>query len=379
MDFVKATQAYKQALAYISKTEQPELWAATVLNIGQSFADLGVRSKPSPEEKILKSAEEAAMKALEIFKREKYPDKWAEAQTVLGETRVYLGVRALKAEEAHKHLQDGITGLQSALQVVTREKQPNYWSKIQNSLGLGLSEQGFRKSGEESNRLILDSITAYRNALDVRTYKSTAAEWAQTQNNLATTFYFLKDWPKVAECNSNVLRVFPDSETAYKDASDLYQKVLFNFDKAFKLNRQWVARHPNDLFEKIKLVEKYLTTGRFAECQEQINTYKQSQDYSALVYCVLDVLDVSNQLALSQTSRIPTILDELIARLRLQPDEFKIGFNMDGIKTFVSQNEKLAPHRAWLGQFYTAVEQPNRDAIINLMEKVKDNFSAGSN
>ena len=235
------------------------------------------------------------------------------------------------------------------------------------------------KNLEESNRLILDSISAYRRALEVRTYENAPAEWAQTQNNLATTYFFLKDWPKVALCNTNVLKVFPDSKAAYQEASELYQKVLFDFETAFQLNKQWLDRHPDDLFEKIKLIEKYFTTGRFSECQTELKPFKQIGEYSALVYSVVDIFDISSQLALNKSAAVPAILDGLIARLHTQGDNFKIGLNLASVKTFVSQNESLAPHRAWLGQFYVAIEQENRDTILVSVQKAKENFQSAAN
>lgn len=378
LDYTNAIKAYQQALPFISKETNPDLWAATVLDIGQSLSDLGVRNQKTADEQSLDSAQEAFQKALEIFKRETHPGKWAEAQNSLAETNLYLGLLA-KNEKGDSYLSLAQTEIQNTLQTTLREKRPYFWARIQSNLGVALSEQGFRKTGEESNRLILDSISAYRRALEVRTYKNAPAEWAQTQNNLASTYYFLQDWPKVAECNTNILKVFPNSKAAYQEASELYQKVLFDFETAFQLNKRWLDRHPDDLFEKIKLIEKYFTTGRFTECQDELKPFKQSEDYSVLVYALVDIFDISSQLALNKSAGVPAILDGLIARLNTQPEHFKIGLNLDGVKTFVSQNESLAPHRAWLGQFYAAVGEENRKAILESVQKAKANFQPAVN
>ena len=99
----------------------------------------------------------------------------------------------------------------------------------------------------------------------------------------------------------------------------------------------------------------------------------------ALVYSVVDLFDISSQLALNKSAGIPAILDGLIARLNTQPDNFKIGLNLASVKTFVIQNESLAPHRAWLGQFYAAIEQENRDTILEAVQKTKANFQPAAN
>ena len=127
------------------------------------------------------------------------------------------------------------------------------------------------------------------------------------------------------------------------------------------------------------MIEKYFTTSRFTECQAELKPFKQSEDYSALVYSVIDILDISSQLALNKSAGVPAVLDGLIARLIVQGDNFKIGLNLDGVKTFVSQNESLVPHRAWLGQFYAAVAQENRDTILKSLQDAKANFKPAAN
>ena len=98
-----------------------------------------------------------------------------------------------------------------------------------------------------------------------------------------------------------------------------------------------------------------------------------------LVYALVDIFDISSQLALNKSAGVPAVLDGLIARLNTQPEHFKIGLNLDGVKTFVSQNESLAPHRAWLGQFYAAVGEENREAILESVQKAKANFQPAVN
>ena len=70
LDYANAIKAYQQALPFISKETNPDLWAATVLDIGQSLADLAVGNQKTTDDKALDSAQEAFQKALEIFKRE---------------------------------------------------------------------------------------------------------------------------------------------------------------------------------------------------------------------------------------------------------------------------------------------------------------------
>jgi len=161
----------------------------------------------------------------------------------------------------------------------------------------------------------------------------------------------------------NTLQQFPEDETAYQAAAELYQKFTFDFERSFKLTRDWVSRHPNDLKEKVKLVEKYFTSGRHSECQQQIDTYLNSDDFSVLVKIFMRVLDVANQVALNQNGNVAPKLDTLLAAVKSQREDFSLGINIDGMVHFVETNSALAPHKDWLVQFFKATTGKDRDTI----------------
>ncbi len=377
-DFVSAVKSYQQAIAYTSREQAPAVWAALVADLGQAYSELGLRTDKSNAQKLFSNAAEAYRKALEIYTRETFPREWAETQNSLGAALSLAGMRT-DGDAGNKLLNEGTDAMRKALEGVNRTQTPLLWTKIQNNLGTALAELGIRTGGENGIRLILDAIAAYRLALEVSTYENYPEEWAGTQANLGAAYYFLKDWPKVAECYTNVLKVFPDNQLAYVTASDLYQKALFNFDMAFKLNQEWLKRHPNDLLEQVKLVEKYFTTGRFDECQKQIATYSQSKDFSALVQIVMNIIHVPTLIALKQPNAVPAKMQALLETVKSQPENFKIEFDTASMQHYVSQNPIFTPYRDWLIKFFKAVDGANRDAIYMALGETQKGFQVVAN
>jgi len=73
----------------------------------------------------------------------------------------------------------------------------------------------------------------------------------------------------------------------------------------------------------------------------------------------------------------PTLLDILQSAISSQPDTFKVGWTFEGIKHFISQNEKLAPYRPWLLELFAAMEiKDGREAILAALREVREKFKA---
>jgi tetratricopeptide (TPR) repeat protein len=377
-DFVNAIKSYQQAITFTSREQAPAAWAAMVSDLGQAYSELGLRADKNNAQKLFANAAEAYRKTLEIYTRETFPREWVETQSSLGAALSLAGMRT-DGEAGNKLLNEGADILRKALEGVNRSQTPLLWAKIQNNLGTALAELAVRTGGENGMRLLLDAIAAYRLSLEVRTYETYPEVWADTQANLGAAYYFLKDWPQVAECYTNVLKVFPDNQLAHATASDLYQKVLFNFELAFKLNQEWLKRHPNDLLEQVKLVEKYFTTGRFEECQKQIATYSQSKDFSALVQIVMNITHVPTFIALKQPNAVPAKMQTLLETIKSLPESFKIEFETAGMQYYISQNPMFTPYRDWLLKFFKAAGGANRDAVYFAMEEAQKGFQVMAN
>src|SRR5262249_2079612 len=154
--------------------------------------------------------------------------------------------------------------------------------------------------GAEGVRLLGEAVAACREALKVFTREQAPPAWAMTQNNLAKAYFLLRNWLGAAEAYANVLTLYPTEEEAYTRASALYHEKLFNFQEAFSLNRQWLARHLDDLSAQAGIAEKLFTTGRFDGCERLINVLLAEPEISAGAKSALRAIEIADLLALNQ-------------------------------------------------------------------------------
>src|SRR5262249_38826439 len=152
----------------------------------------------------------------------------------------------------------------------------------------------------------------------------------------------LRNWLGAAEAYANTLTIYPDYEDAYARASGLYHDVLFNFEKAFSLNQQWLAQHANDISAQADFAEKHFTTARFDECERRINALLAKPEVSTSIKSALRAIEIAGLLALNQADRISLKMEALIVEVSRQPAEFKVEWAFDGTRHFISQTEKLS-------------------------------------
>ena len=79
--------------------------------------------------------------ALRYLKREADPQLWAATQVEVGGTHAELGIRG-EGKAANEHLTDAITAYRNALEVYTRERQPQDWAAVQTNLGTHSRRKG---------------------------------------------------------------------------------------------------------------------------------------------------------------------------------------------------------------------------------------------
>jgi tetratricopeptide (TPR) repeat protein len=273
--------------------------------------------------------------------------------------------------------EDAVAAFRNALKVRTREQLPQDWSMTQNNLGNVLKNQGIRTGGEAGTRLLKDAVAAFRNALEVRTFEFLPVGWAQTQNNLAQVYTALEAWPNIAACYANVLMVYPDYEEAYKRASVIYHDGLFDFPKAYRLNKNWLDRHPNDLEAKIKFSEKQFTASQFSDSEQSIVALR-NEEVAPGLKIPLYTIEIANLVALNKISAVSAVFKTLKIDIAKQPEDFKVSWIFEGTKHFVSQNSALAPYQEWLVSLFQALEGENRDAIMASLENVEKKMPAGS-
>jgi tetratricopeptide (TPR) repeat protein len=369
----QAVEAFRQALTVRTREHLPQQWATTQRNLGDALSSQGERVSGEESVRLLAQAVEAFRQALTVYTREYLPRRWAMTQSNLGIALSMQGER-VSGEESIRLLAQAVEAFRQALTVRTREQSPQEWAATQNNLGLALRMQGERVSGEVSTRLLSQAVETYRQALTVRTREQLPQDWAQTQNNLANAYFLLRNWLDAAESYANVLTVYPDEEEAYTRASALYHDVLFKFDKAFALNQQWLARHPDDISAQADFAEKQFTMARFDECERRINALLVKPEVSSSTKSALRAIEIADLSAFNQADKIPARMEALITEIARQPAEFKVGWVFDGTKHFIGQNEKLSPYREWLVKLFDAIGGKDRETIFKGLQEAKVSF-----
>jgi tetratricopeptide (TPR) repeat protein len=322
-DFDKALNAYQEGLQYFSKDEIPTLWADMLILVGNANQEIAIRSQGSA-----------------INQR-------------------FEGAR---------------TAYQQALTVYTKDQFRQAWAAVQNNLANLLSQQGIRTGGEEGRQLLAQAVAAYRAALEVRTREHLPEPWAQTQNNLAEAYLNLGDWSHAAESYRNVLTLYPDYEKGYSLANGLYHEKLFAYEKAFDLNKEWLARHPDDLSAQANFAEAHLATSRFQEAEARLASLISKPQLPPGTVAGLRTLEIANLVALNRPDLIPGKLDALQTFIASQSESFTGEWSFEGTRHFIEQNGAFSKHRTWLLDLLTGLEGKKRDQMLAAINAARKAF-----
>ena len=97
----------------------------------------------------------------------------------------------------------------SALQVLTRDQLPQYWSSVQTNLGNALVDLAGNSEGAQAATYLERAVAAYRGSLQVRTEANFPAQWLFTMHNLALTYERKGDWSNARLGYEQLLRHEP--------------------------------------------------------------------------------------------------------------------------------------------------------------------------
>ena len=138
---------------------------------------------------MLAQAVSAYLSALEVFTREENPEVWALVQSNLGVALREQGVRTIGGG-GMELLAQAVAACRSALEADLRQEfdlrkeSPEQWGMLHNNLGVACQEQGFRTEGANGTDLLVQAAIAYRSALEVFTLEQFPECCAMLQNNL---------------------------------------------------------------------------------------------------------------------------------------------------------------------------------------------------
>lgn len=369
----EAAAAYNEALLVFTREFMPRQWAMTHHNLGSALHEQGTRTDGPAALKLLGDAVDAYRQALLVRTREQMPQQWAITQNNLANALQAQGTRADKPVSL-RLLDEALTAYGQSLLVFTREQTPRLWAMTKHNVGSALQEQGTRADGPEAQRLFGEAVAAYRDALLVWTRQQLPQQWAMAQNNLGRAYFNLKDWTRAAECYENVLEVHPDFRPAYERAWFLEHEVLFNYQRAFKLNESWLHRNPNDRSATVALAEAHFTTGSFDECARRIAAVLSDDGLDAKIKIPLRMLEIATLIALERSAEAPSRMKSLIEAVESQPSNFNVQRSFAGVEHFIAEHQQFAARKAWLSEFFAATTGENRDAIIKKLRTASESF-----
>jgi tetratricopeptide (TPR) repeat protein len=148
---------YEEALRHCTVNTDPQMWATIHINIGDVYISSG----------SYEAAVRYLHKALGAVTQRDFPIEWALAHSFLCAAYLDWNDGPIRDENLRRATQHG----EQALRVITRQKAPSEWAKIQVNLGTTYSQ-------------LMDSasaLKAYQSALQVLDSYRDADEWTRAQ------------------------------------------------------------------------------------------------------------------------------------------------------------------------------------------------------
>jgi hypothetical protein len=92
------------------------------------------------------------------------------------------------------------------------------------------------------------------------------------------------------------------------------------------------------------------------------------------VRLALQALEIANLLALGQAAQVLGKIDIMLATLDKQPKDFQITWSFAGTLYFISQHASLISYHGWLQQFFGALTDTDRQAMITGLHAARARF-----
>jgi tetratricopeptide (TPR) repeat protein len=373
----QAIEAYHNALEVFTKGSLPQGWAKIQVNLGNALRAQGEKSDGEQARTLLAQAVEAQRNALQVYTREQLPARWAATQSNLGAA---LGTQAQKSpgEQALTLLTQAVEAEQNALQIYTFETEPLKWAEVQYNLGIFLTAQGEKSPSEQARTLLAQAVEAEQNALQIYTREKKPEDTAKTLGNLGTTLSDLgqRSTPELAqplfmqaaEALSSALRVLPNDTELMQRMGFILHEHLFDFQKAYVINKQRADQLPEDKGAAADLIESEFTIGRFSECATRSARLRRSLGPQDEFQAVLHVLEASCQLGQAHITDALALITELSDYLANTTNPSPLSFAFSGTRHFVDTSRALASYREPLLGLLFALESSKAASVKQALE-----------
>ena len=348
----EAISSYRAALEVRTRSALPQDWAATQNNLAGALWSLASQSSGAESQQYLKEAISSYRAALEVRTRSALPQDWAMTQSNLAIALNELASRSSGAE-SQQYLKEAISSCRAALEVYTHDALPRDWAATQSILAAALSNVALRISGAESQQYLKDAISSYRAALKVYTPSASPQQWAATQNNLATAL-------------SNVaLRISGAESQQYLKEAISSCRVALEVSTRSTLPQIWAATQKN-------LGTALVLAGSFSEAGNCFANVLLEYPLDNETYVAVKVVEVAQEIAQNRNAEASKSLEQLRNRIASVDSSFRFERAMVGVSSFVDQSEVPHSFRALLKDFFGALEEPNRDAIVAGLQRFNE-------
>jgi CHAT domain-containing protein/uncharacterized glyoxalase superfamily protein PhnB len=215
----------QQALSYVSRKTNPQLWAKLQNDLGGSYRQNPLDDRADNVEKAI----DCYQQALQVRTFDDMPVDWATTMNNLA-TAYSDRIRGSRAD----NLEKAINCYQQALQVTAQPAMLMNWANTMNNLANAYQN---RICGERIDNLE-KAIDCYQQTLQVRTQKDMPMDWADTMNNLATAYTdrihgaLVDNLERAIDCYQQALQVITQQRMPVKWATTVnnlaiaYQKRI---------------------------------------------------------------------------------------------------------------------------------------------------------
>lgn len=173
--FIQRFRSWATAMLYDTESKEALSCAVLLATFGSVVVELPLGDRAENVEEAIACHQTA----LQVITRDANPELWGEVQNKLA----IAYDQRIKGDQA-ENLENAIDACKKALQVLTREASPEQWGRIQNNLGNAYRDRIWGDKAENLER----AIAAHQNALQVRTRDADPELWAQTQMNLGADY-----------------------------------------------------------------------------------------------------------------------------------------------------------------------------------------------
>jgi tetratricopeptide (TPR) repeat protein len=205
---LEAIDALGKALEVRAIEHSPIAWAQTQLNMGNALMHFGRLARNSEH---TRQAINAFLGAQEIFSRDPHGDLCALGN--LGDA--FMQLRDQTGDDTH--LVSASDAYRKALEIETRERQPQFWGRSQVRLGIVFLERA-KLQEDEPVGYVEEAIQAFRNALLEITYQRLPFDYLLAKRHLGLALLKLARLTDRIDCLREAVVVF--QATAGEDIID---------------------------------------------------------------------------------------------------------------------------------------------------------------